>query len=127
VSHAFHPDAEAEYLEAIAYYETRKPGLGAAFIAEVEHVLARVCETPRRYPVQRHPDIRVIRLHRFPFKMLFRERDATERWKSSPSPTITAGPPTGSADCDIARRSGDRRLRRSIHARQPRGGQGNSA
>jgi len=77
VNHAFHPDAEAEYLEAIAYYETRKPGLGAVFIAEVEHFLARVCDAPYRYPVQRQPDVRVIRLHRFPFKMLFREHNGT--------------------------------------------------
>ncbi len=47
---AFHPDAEAEYLESIAYYETRKPGLGAAFIAEVEHVLHRVCDAGRIPP-----------------------------------------------------------------------------
>jgi hypothetical protein len=74
VSHAFHPDAEAEYLEAIAYYETRRPGLGAGFIAEVEHIVARACEAPHRYPIARQPDVRSIRLHRFPFKMLFRER-----------------------------------------------------
>lgn len=45
---AFHPDAEAEYLEAIAYDETRKPGLGAVFMAEVEHFLGRVCDAPHR-------------------------------------------------------------------------------
>jgi hypothetical protein len=73
LNHAFHPDAEAEYLEAIAYYETRRPGLGAAFIAEVEHFVARACEAPRRYPISRQPDVRSIRLQKFPFKMLFRE------------------------------------------------------
>ena len=76
MNHAFHPDAEAEYLEAIAYYENRRPGLGAVFVAEVEHVLLRVCDAPQRYPVQRQPDVRAIRLQRFPFKMLFRERSA---------------------------------------------------
>lgn len=74
---AFHPDAEAEYLEAIAYYETRRPGLGTAFIAEVEHFISRVCDAPDRYPVQRPPDVRVIQLQRFPFRMLFRERHGT--------------------------------------------------
>lgn len=77
MNHAFHPDAEAEYLEAIAYYETRRPGLGTAFITEVEHFISRACDAPHRYPVQRHPDVRAIRLQRFPFKMLFRERSGT--------------------------------------------------
>jgi plasmid stabilization system protein ParE len=77
VNHAFHPDAEAEYLEAIAFYETRRPGLGTAFIAEVEHLIARICDAPLRYPVERQPDVRAIRLQRFPYKVLFREHAGT--------------------------------------------------
>jgi toxin ParE1/3/4 len=74
VNYAFHPDAEAEYLEAVAFYEIRRAGLGATFIAEFEHVLARVYDAPGRYPIVRQPDIRSIRLQRFPFKIHYREQ-----------------------------------------------------
>ena len=73
MSYAFHPDAEAEYLEAIAYYEERRAGLGATYIGEFEHAMARICQAPRRYPVAREPDVRCIRLRRFPFNVLYRE------------------------------------------------------
>src|SRR5262249_44563170 len=33
---AFHPLAESELLESIAFYEDRAPGLGAALLADVE-------------------------------------------------------------------------------------------
>jgi toxin ParE1/3/4 len=79
VSYAFHPDAEAEYLEAVALYEIQRPGLGATFIAEFEHMLARVCDSPDRYPVARPPDVRATRLQRFPFKIHYREhRDGVQ-------------------------------------------------
>ena len=72
MTYAFHPDAAAEYLEAIAYYEDRRAGLGATFIAEFEHIVARVVEAPDRYPIARAPDVRRTRLRRFPFALLFR-------------------------------------------------------
>ena len=77
MSYQFHPEAEAEYLEAVAYYEQRQPGLGASFLAEFESALAQVCEAPNRYPVERKPDIRRIRLTRFPFAILFRESEGS--------------------------------------------------
>jgi hypothetical protein len=36
VRHSFLPGAEAEYLDAIRFYEDRRPGLGAALIDEFE-------------------------------------------------------------------------------------------
>ncbi len=77
MSYAFHPDAEAEYLEAIAYYEECRAGLGAIYIAEFEHAMARICQAPHRYPVAREPDVRRIRLRRFPFNVLYREAGGT--------------------------------------------------
>ena len=35
MKHAFHPEAEAEFLAAIDYYEDREPGLGSDFAIEV--------------------------------------------------------------------------------------------
>ena len=77
MSYQFHPEAEAEHLETVAYYETQQAGLGASYLAEFESVLERVCEAPDRYPMERKPDISRIRLRRFPFTVLFRESDAT--------------------------------------------------
>jgi len=77
VSYGFHPEAEAEHLETVAYYETQQAGLGASYLAESESVLERVCEAPTRYSIERKPDIRLIRLSRFPFTVLFRESEGT--------------------------------------------------
>ena len=38
MSYVFHPAAEAEYLESIAFYESKRPGLGATYVAELESV-----------------------------------------------------------------------------------------
>jgi hypothetical protein len=39
MSYFFHPAAEAEYLEAIAYYESKRPGLWATYLTEFERVI----------------------------------------------------------------------------------------
>ena len=75
MSYQFHPAAEAEHLETIAYYETQQPGLGESYLSEFESVLERVCEATNRYPMARKPDIRRIRLRRFPFTVLVRESE----------------------------------------------------
>ena len=77
MSYQVHPEAENEHLETVAYYEAQQPGLGASYLAEFELALDRVCEAPSRYPIERRPDIRRIRLQRFPFTVLFREFDGT--------------------------------------------------
>ncbi len=54
MSYFFHPAAEAEHLEIVAYYESNRPGLGAAYLAEFEGVMAGICESPHRYPVEKN-------------------------------------------------------------------------
>ena len=54
----FHPEAQAEHLETVAYYETRRAGLGASYLAEFESILELVCEAPTRYPIELNPGIR---------------------------------------------------------------------
>ena len=61
MNYQFHPDAESEHLENVAYYEERLPGLGASYLAEFESALEQVCEVPGRYPIEQRPDIRRIR------------------------------------------------------------------
>ena len=41
MTYGFHPEAEAEHLETIAYYESRGAGLGARYLAEFERLLGR--------------------------------------------------------------------------------------
>ena len=72
MNYQFHPAAEAEHLETVAYYELNRPGLGASYLAEFETALEKVCAAPRRYPIERQPEIRRILLKRFPFAVLYR-------------------------------------------------------
>ena len=43
MTYRFHPEAEAELLDTVAYYEARKAGLGARYLAKFEQVLQQVC------------------------------------------------------------------------------------
>ena len=72
MSYYFHPAAEAEHLESVAYFESKRPGLGAMYLAEFESVMSTVCEAPHRYPVEKQPDVRRVRMKRFPFTVMFR-------------------------------------------------------
>lgn len=54
MSYSFHPAAEAEYLEAIRYYESKRPGLGAALLADFESVIDTVCAAPRTQLLHEH-------------------------------------------------------------------------
>lgn len=69
----FHPAAEADHLESIGYFESKCPGLGASYLAEFESIMAKVCESPQRYPVEKPPDVRCIRMNRFPYAVLYRQ------------------------------------------------------
>jgi toxin ParE1/3/4 len=73
MSYFFHPAAETEHLESVAYFESKRAGLGASYLAEFERIIGAACEAPRRYPIEKQPDIRRIRMKRFPFTILFRE------------------------------------------------------
>ena len=50
MTYRLHPEAETEHLETVAWYESRRPGLGARYLAEFEQVLEQVCRNPRRFP-----------------------------------------------------------------------------
>ena len=73
MSYLFHPAAEAEYLESIAYYESKRAGLGANYLAEFERTMDVICGAPHRNPVEKHPDVRRMRMKKFPFTVLYRE------------------------------------------------------
>lgn len=73
MNYEFHPAAEAEHLETVAYLESKRPGLGALYLAEFEHLMGLVCEAPHRYRIERQPDVRLTQMTRFPYTVLYRE------------------------------------------------------
>ena len=70
---AFHDLARVELNEAAQYYETENPGLGDAFLAEVERSIAAVVEYPEASPVI-GGNVRRQMLRRFPYGLLYRVR-----------------------------------------------------
>ncbi len=69
----FHPDAEAEFLAAIAYYAGKAGGLGDRFYQEIHRVVAEIEADPRRHGPWRH-GTRRHRARRFPYVVIFAER-----------------------------------------------------
>ena len=66
----FHPEAAAEFAAASAYYEEEVPGLGDAFITELE----RVAELIKQHPFIGSPIDEIFRrvvLVRFPFSAIY--------------------------------------------------------
>ena len=67
---SFNPLAERELNDAAHYYELERPGLGAAFLREIEHSCTRIIEQPDAAPVA----LRAVRrrlLRRFPYALLY--------------------------------------------------------
>lgn len=67
-----HPEALAEFGEAVAFYEDRAPGLGREFMAEVEGVLRLLGENPSMGSRLDSPYRRLL-CQRFPFGVVYRE------------------------------------------------------
>lgn len=70
MNYSFHPDAEAEFNEAIEYYENCEEGLGLDFACEVYAAIDRAVEHPRAWPVVEE-DIRRSQTIRFPYAVLY--------------------------------------------------------
>lgn len=70
-------EARAELLEAIAWYEAERPGLGGRFNAEVERLLARILESPRQFP-EIDPGIRRGLVRGFPYGLFFAAQDEVD-------------------------------------------------
>ncbi|MDA8108344.1 MAG: type II toxin-antitoxin system RelE/ParE family toxin [Betaproteobacteria bacterium] len=67
----FHPDADAELEEAALFYESRLPGLGKAFAAEVAQTISLVREFPESGTPLGSRRRRVI-IARFPYSIVYR-------------------------------------------------------
>ncbi|MDD5557127.1 MAG: type II toxin-antitoxin system RelE/ParE family toxin [bacterium] len=66
----FHPEAEAEFLAAISYYENCEPGLGRDFAMEVCSAIQNILSYPTAWPLLGE-GIRRCLTHRFPYGVLF--------------------------------------------------------
>jgi len=67
---SFHPEAEAEFLGAIDFYEARDPGLGQDFAIEVYSAIQRIVSFPTAWPVL-GGDVRRCLTSRFPYGILY--------------------------------------------------------
>lgn len=66
----FHPEADAEFQEAIDYYQTESPGLGVRFYQAAMIAVLRIEAHPRVWPRLRGP-VRKCQVPGFPFKLLY--------------------------------------------------------
>ena len=74
----FHPEAEEEFLAAVAYYAERSPSAAERFDAEIRRLVAQIETMPRRHGPWRHGTRRA-RARRFPFIVIFVERPTALR------------------------------------------------
>jgi plasmid stabilization system protein ParE len=66
----FHPEAQAEYDDAVAWYQSRSARASARFRAEVERVLGLIQSYPEMYPPY-DDDHRFAVLRRFPYSLVY--------------------------------------------------------
>jgi toxin ParE1/3/4 len=67
----FHELAEGELNEAAAYYAHARPGLGDAFVVEVQHAVDRLAASPLAGKAVEN-DVRWWLVKRFPYSVLYR-------------------------------------------------------
>ncbi len=66
----FHPDADEEFIEAVAYYEGCEPGLGLDFSREVYAAIRNAFDYPTMWP-EIEDKVRRCLVHRFPYGVLY--------------------------------------------------------
>ena len=69
---SFHPEAEAEFNEALDYYEGIEPGLGTDFALELHSAVKRAVDLPKAWSVLQG-EVRRSLVKRFPFGVLYAE------------------------------------------------------
>lgn len=70
----FHPAAEAEFSNAIQYYEDVEPGLGQDFAVEVYSAVQRAVAYPRVWVIL-EGEVRRALVRRFPYGILYSEEE----------------------------------------------------
>jgi toxin ParE1/3/4 len=68
----FHPEAQLELDEAIAYYEERSPGVGIDLRKQVESAIPKIQLYPLRWSPSAHGTRRFM-LRKFPYSLVYLE------------------------------------------------------
>ncbi len=67
----YHPEAEAELVEAAEFYEAKSPELGERFLNEFDAAVAEIQASPGLWPIV-EGDLRCHTMRRFPFGIYYR-------------------------------------------------------
>lgn len=67
----YHPDAEAELIEAARFYENRVSGLGEQFLNDFEAAVTAITEAPEQWQLV-EGDLRRYLLRSFPYGVYYR-------------------------------------------------------
>jgi plasmid stabilization system protein ParE len=70
VSIAFHPEAQAEYDDALAWYQSRSLRAANRFEAEVDRIIALIAANPDSFPAY-DDDHRFAVLRRYPYSLVY--------------------------------------------------------
>ena len=71
---AFHRAASQEFIEASAWYESKRLGLALEFMTEIERCISLASERPIQFAVVRE-DIRRVVANHFPYSVYFRAEE----------------------------------------------------
>ena len=66
----FDPEAHAEFLSSVKYYEDCQPTLGRHFSLAVESAIKKIAKTPFRYRLLHAPFRRCL-IQKFPFSIIY--------------------------------------------------------
>lgn len=72
---AFHPDADADYRRALAWYRAHRPRLADRLAAELKRACEAAVANPRLFPVF-DGEIRHVRFRRLPFFLAYLPTEA---------------------------------------------------
>ncbi|MBI5055923.1 MAG: type II toxin-antitoxin system RelE/ParE family toxin [Nitrospirae bacterium] len=72
----FFAPAEAEFLDAVSYYNTQSEGLGYEFAAEVNRTIQRIIQYPAAW-AKLSERTRRCRTNKFPYGVIYQVRDET--------------------------------------------------
>src|SRR5262245_42766859 len=68
----FHPEAEQEYLTALAWYRERSSMAASNFEIAVGQAVDKLREAPQRWPIY-FSEFHKYTLHQFPFSIIYQE------------------------------------------------------
>ena len=73
---SLHPEALAEWKSAVTWYLERNETAAVNFVAELDQAINLIAASPQRWPKGLH-GTRKFALQRFPFAVVYREKEAT--------------------------------------------------